>query len=465
MNNSKPYASSCTVKQIAIWKAGAEQEKPYANLIGMVTHMQYHEDIFHPAYSATLVVVDNQESLISSMPIQGYEKVVVEVEDTNSERYSYEFRVWKVANRTSSERTQIYTLCLISVEGLLNEGMRVNTIQTGTPTEIVSRLLNQKLGVSPSQIFAQPSEGRIKYLPIKKSPFSVIRTLQSKSVAINDPVKKTISNTTLSNSATYSGVSDVGSGAQKAKGTAGFLFFQNRKGFVFKSIDELCSIKNIPVIGDEFTWSPGKTNYESRNKIQEIVYGSEIDIMKKMREGTFSSIVCYMDINTGKYEEFVYSLEDTWKDMTHLGSQTDLPVGQSTLSEFPSRVMSTIVNHECWYSGSGVASEDSEYIDNQKRYLSQGLSRLGLIFNQQLTISLTGHLELSAGDKIEIRVPNQTVESQRFKEVWDPEHSGTYLIKHLNHQIDVLDENMYTVLELVRDSYGIKNKESKVITK
>ena len=66
MNNSKPYASSCTVKQIAIWKAGAEQEKPYANLIGMVTHMQYHEDIFHPAYSATLVVVDNQESLISS---------------------------------------------------------------------------------------------------------------------------------------------------------------------------------------------------------------------------------------------------------------------------------------------------------------------------------------------------------------------------------------------------------------
>ena len=87
------------------------------------------------------------------------------------------------------------------------------------------------------------------------------------------------------------------------------------------------------------------------------------------------------------------------------------------------------------------------------------------LLEQQLTISLTGHLELSAGDKIEIRVPNQTVESQRFKEVWDPEHSGTYLIKHLNHQIDVLDENMYTVLELVRDSYGIKNKESKVITK
>lgn len=466
MNNSKPYASSCTVRKISIWKAGSETDKPWANLVGMVSHLQYHEDIFYPAFSATMVVVDNMESLISSMPIQGFEKVVFEVEDVNNQTYSYEFRVWKVANRTNTDRKQVYTLCLISVEGLLNEGMRVNTIQSGTPTEIVARLLTQKLGVSPSQIFAQESEGRIKFLPAKKSPFALIRSLQSKTVAINDPVKKLappVPGESTSN--TFTGTSDVGTGAQKAKGTAGFLFFQTRTGYVFKSIDELCSTKNLPVKGDKYTWSPGKTAYESQNKIQEIIFGSELDMMQRMREGTYSSIVHYLDINTGKYEEFVYSLNDTWKDMVHLGSQTDLPVGQSSLSEYPSRVMSTIINNECWYSGTEVAAEKSEYIDSQKRYLSQGLSRIGIMFNQQLTISITGHLELSAGDKIEVRVPNQVLDEKREKEVWDPEHSGTYLIKHLNHQFDVPGQNVYTVLELIRDSYGIKDKESKVITK
>ena len=457
---AKPYASSFETKQIAIWKAGEENGTPYANLLAMCTHLQYHEDIFYPAYGATVVVVDNQENLISSMPIQGFEKVVFEVEDVNGDDYSYEFRVWKVTNRSSTDRKQIYTLCLISVEGLINEGMRVNTIQTGTPTEIAAKLLKEKLGVSPGQIFAQESEGRIKMLPAKKTPFAVIRSLQSKTVAKKEPSKKT--SKTVSGAVPSPTASDVGAGAQKAKGTAGFLFFQTRKGFVYKSIDELSSIDAAPAIGDKYIWSPGKTDLETTYKIQEVIFGQEIDMMKKMREGTYSSIIHYLDINTGKYEEFVYSLKDTWDDMVHMGSQTKLPIGQTTLSEYPSRVMSTIVNNECWYSGTEVATEKSEYLDRQKDYLSQGISRLGLMFNQVLTISVTGHLELSAGDKIEVRIPNQKTEQDREEEVWDPEHSGTYLIKHLNHQFDIPGQNVYTVLELIRDSYGIKDKESKV---
>lgn len=194
--------------------------------------------------------------------------------------------------------------------------------------------------------------------------------------------------------------------------------------------------------------------------------------MKKMREGAYSSIVCFFNINTGKYEEYVYSLKDTWNDMIHLGSQTKLPVGQTTLSEYPTRVMSTIVNHENWYNGTSIASNEDDalgdqgvtntFSDMQKQYLSQGIARTGIMFNQELTISLTGHLELCAGDTIEIRIPNQVPDEIRKDDVWDPEHSGTYLIKTVNQQIDISEQNVYTVLELIRDSYGIKNKESNV---
>ena len=93
----KIYASSCECKQIALYKVG--EETAYANLIGMAVTIQYHEDIFWPSYGATMTVVDNQENLISSMPIQGFEKVVMEFEDVMGEQYSYAFRVWTISNR------------------------------------------------------------------------------------------------------------------------------------------------------------------------------------------------------------------------------------------------------------------------------------------------------------------------------------------------------------------------------
>ena len=44
-----------------------------------------------------------------------------------------------------------------------------------------------------------------------------------------------------------------------------------------------------------------------------------------------------------------------------------------------------------------------------------------------------------------------------------PEHSGTFMIKQVNHQFNMTDSrNVYTVLDLVRDSQGIKDQESKV---
>ena len=83
------------------------------------------------------------------------------------------------------------------------------------------------------------------------------------------------------------------------------------------------------------------------------------------------------------------------------------------------------------------------------------------MFNQQLTISLTGHLELCAGDKIEIRIPEQAAEAVKGTSAYDPEHSGTYLIKQVNHQFNMTDgRSVYTVLDLVRDSQVIKDQES-----
>ena len=153
--------------------------------------------------------------------------------------------------------------------------------------------------------------------------------------------------------------------------------------------------------------------------------------------------------------------------MEHLGSQTKLPEGQRKLSKIPTRIMSTILDNEVWNPDPKIASTENggdgshPYQDYQLNYLSQGLARAGILFNQQLTISLTGHLELCAGDKIEIRIPEQAAEAVKGDSTYDPEHSGTYMIKQVNHQFNMTDSrNVYTVLDLVRDSQGIKDQES-----
>ena len=475
MAEDKQYASECECKQIALYKIDNETT-PYVNLIGMAVTVQYHEDIFWPAYGATMTVVDNQENIISSMPIQGFEKVVMEFEDVMGEQYSYTFRVWTISNRIVRERRNTYTLGLISEAGLVNEGVRINTVVKGNTSAVVKEILSEKLLIPAGTIDAEPSATSVKILPTKKTPFALIRSLQAKTVS-EKAGKLGASGSSSSTSSEVQVQTDLQTEtADKASGTAGYLFFQTRKGHVFRSVDSLCDsgeeFEGVPPVNLEdpfFLQRAASSDDPSRKRIQEIRFGSELNMMKKMREGAYSSLCCFFNINTGEYDEQLYSLGNVWDNMAHLGSQTELGSGMKRWANYPTRTMSSVINHENWYMGSKIASNedqhggegDNSFPDWQKQFLVQSIARYGILFHQELVISLTGHLELCAGDKVEVRIPNQVPDDNR-EDVWDPEHSGTFLIKNLNHQFNIPGKSVYTVLELIRDSYGIKDQESKV---
>ena len=483
-DNKKQYATSFEVKQMVLYTVDDEFE-PYANLAGdMCKQFQYFEDIFWPSYAATMVVQDSSENLISAMPIQGFEKCIVEIDDLDGGNYSYEFRVWNISNRVETGRNQIYTLGLISVQGMLNEGITVNKIIEGNTSAQVKKILTDYFRVPDGKIDTENSSTSIKILPTKKSPFALIRSILPKTISekVSPVLKKFNIETTIKGGEIVGDIpqftSDVRITGTQGKGSAGYFFFQTRRGYVFRSIDSLIStdtdnfngeptINNTPKYNNEkFKWQTAKVGEPSTMLIQEIIFGKELDMIKKMREGHYSNICCFFNINTHSYEEQVYSLKDTWDQMAHLG-KNPLPNGQKLLSKYPSRTMSTVINNEVWYSGTDVASDDPKeggdsksthpYQDFQKHYLQQGLARAGILFNQQLTISLTGHLELCAGDKIEIELPNPKRESEKDSDV-DPIYSGTYLIKNLNHQFNMTDDrSVYTVLDLIRDSNGIRD--------
>jgi hypothetical protein len=474
MANKLPYASSFTLKSAKI--TNAKGNKTY-DITDLVVRFDYFEDISLPTVSGKLTLVDTGSNLIGTLPIQGFEKIEISVETSDEKTYDYEMRVYKIDSRFAGDRFQTYSLGLISVEALSNEGVRVSKTLKGKPDEIVNDLLKEYLKTDKT-ITVDPSVYNIIFNPGKKSPFSIIDSIKLKSVPSGGNVDPKTSSPKFdaggSKTNTTSALPPVSSSAySKTKGTSGYMFFENRNGYVFKSIDSLCS-------SDKYNGAPAVAVYIQENndiggppnrKILDIDFVEEIDIMTKLRLGAFSSLICFYNYSTGKYEEYVYSLADAYDTMGHSGSQKGLPYGQKELSKYPTRIMSALIDHETWYNGTDIASPEkvdgakgstTNFPDFQKHYTSQSISRVNSLVNQKVKITVTGNPNLTVGDKIEIKIPNQIPSASRTQQPYDPEHSGVYLISQINHAFVPKEKLTTTYLTLIRDSYGGPDNISKV---
>ena len=480
MENNNLKAEQYSLKFISIWKVGQEMGNPYANLKDMFSSFQYVEDLLSPSISGTLVLLDKALNIPADMPLTGFEKVVIAVTDSEGEDHQFDFRVWKVANRVLTDKGQIYTLGLIGDQALTNEGVKVNKVLTNTASGMVKSLLIDYLNVPDPKIKIEESVNMMKIIPAGKSPFAVIRDLQPK--AISKEIFTSGSSKTSSNIADGSGSSTVDTksddvkDAKQLKGSSGYFFWEDRDGFNFKSIDSVVSPDPKKFNGSGpvaiYEYEPANitaTESKANRKIQELSFRSEIDMMKKLRQGAWATECAFYDINTGVYTEYTYKLSESWDKMAHLGPQTKLPKGQEQLSQYATRRISSVINHEHWYNGTEVASNDSsdgsdepsEITDFQKQYLVQSISRAGTLFNQQLAISVTGNLKLRVGQKVEVRIPNMVPEaSKEDMGSYDPENSGVYLIRKLNHQFDRASMSVYTVLDLIRDSWGYEDTKT-----
>jgi hypothetical protein len=470
-DTTKPYASSFQLKTVVIY--GVKSNKAY-DITDLVQRFDYFESITSPMISGTLVMVDSGSNLISSLPIQGTERIVITLIAPNNEEHEYDLRVFKIGNRFGAERFQTYTLGLVSWEGLLNEGVRITKVLKGKSSEIVRSLLKDYLKTTKDINF-ETTKFNIIFNAGKKNPFAVINSIQSKSVAnsssntITDAPKATGSTTSSSNSTISSLKPTDSSEYGSVTGSAGYLFFENKDGYVFKSIDSLCEGKTS--VGTYYQ-EPIDINSPPNKKILSIDFINEIDILTKLRTGAFSSVICYYNYSTGAYEEYVHSLDKSYDSMKHMGSQKGLPYGQKELSKYPTRVMSMILDHETWYDGEAIASPEkkdggaggdnaAEFPDYQKFYIAQSISRLNSLTNQKVQIKINGTPSIKAGDSINIMIPNQVTQKQKIVEKYDPEHSGTYLISEVNHVFESKLRTCFTFLTLIRDSYGMKNYASK----
>ena len=413
----------------------------------IINGFTYYEDITRPFISANLNITDSTANLIGSQtgPITGNELVEIVVLGPDEKEYTYYFRVYKVGDRINSGKVQNYNLGLISEEALANPQTRIRKTLTGRPDEIVRECLGEEGLNTPKDIITDPCLNKKKILPKNLSPFAICAKLQDQSI----PFGK---------GGIGSGVGAETKDGKYSDGTAGFFFYENARGFNFRSIDGLMDIENSMNINNSganyvkaFRDSAGD---EMPETIIDVQFTSEINLMQSLLTGAYSIRCQYYDISTGEYKESTYSANKSWDKQAHLGSQDELTPGQKILAGRPTRIVSAILDSESYYSGQDSAV-DSDYQDWTPSTLPQAISRNYLLNTQGLRIVVPGNLQLVVGDIVKVFLQNMSTQGGRELESVDQDHSGFYLITSLSRFYDTVNRRVTTMLSLKRDSYGL----------
>ena len=449
----------------------------------MIISYDFMESIESPTLSGQLLISDSN-NFINDFPIEGGEEVVMKFNHSfDGDPIEYRLRVYKIAGRISKDKMQTYSLMLVSEEFLVNESIKVQDPLDGNSESLTIKLMREKLN-SSKEIYSEPSRFKVRMVPQNMRPFDIIAKL----------IKKSVSSKT-----TYGTKREKGNNSKseaQIKGSAGFFFWETRRGYNFFSIDALCDVskdqtfiykrkgktdkKPKPQLKSS-DWGPyieTIANVEavddSRFKITSFEFDGEVDIATSLRMGKYSSRMIFWNHSTGQYDEFVYKINDSYDNMAHLGGQSkpsSVPGNIDELSDKPTRIMSAILDPETWQDDPKVVDPDvpdvenpTEYADWTKYYAAQSVTRVGLLSNQEALMKIPVNPLICAGDKVSVLIQNKRSDAERKLQQYDTESSGIYLVKQVTHTYDFVNSftgNGYTTLRLFRDSYGTDLEKSK----
>ena len=422
-----------------------DEGKELVDLTSNVLSVSYFENILEPAITMHIQLASSS-SLYNLIPIRGGEKVNFEIEIGNDDFTLLEesaMYVYMVSGLDATRMRETFTLHLASREYFTNETQRCyKKYEKETISTHVKDILNDKekgLGTD-KEIFVEDTFTKYAFTANGRKPFGVLQWLGPKSISLA-PGEKGNSGKDYS---------------AKAKGIAGFLFFENKDGFHYKSIDSLVSKTEIGMHSSnskdilEFFYA-GQMPEMEQTAADIISWNMDknMDLRKALRIGMYSNFTYFYDTNSNKLTGYRYSLKDELDNTTapRLGADGEL-VG-SIFADSPSRVLFKISDHGTMEKSAGTEDSGSDDADMAKSF-----ARYNLLFTQALNILVPLNVKLKVGDVIYCEFKAIEGGEANFA---DPEMSGNYLIRELRHSF--VPNQSTTSLKLMRDSYGLYGDE------
>ena len=427
------------------------------NITPLVIEFTIFESINNPYMLGSLLLEDSSNNILSNLPIQGRERVKITVSTPaiSQQEYTFDMVVSGIGSRTLSDRNQFYNLMLMTYAGMQNEGIRIGKTLEGKPEEIVSSILSNYLKVKKG-LKSSPSAFRQKYIPSLKRPFDFIYQLAR--ITVSSWEQSNAGKLSEGGATSEMPESDItGKDMKKLKGTAGYLFYETYDNYHFRSLNDLMSQKS------KFTFTYGIANdgvSDSQNafKILDYTFRDEFDMLKQLRSGVYSTMYVAFDVTTNTYEERLYKFEDSFNQMKHLGKTASISKGAKELSQYPTRIMTQMINNEMFHDKRDTpGKENAKFKDTYLYAIAQSNARYHFASNQQLNITVPPNLSVRAGDLLTLKFPNMVNQTGREQTPYDEEHSGTYLVKNIGYNFIVRGANPYTattVIDAIKDTPG-----------
>lgn len=389
----------------------------------MILSLNIFEDIFSPFITGSIVIKDALD-LVNYFPLVGDETLNITLATpgfTNKGTFiDNVFRIYKLADREmAGDRVVSYTLHFISVEALLDLNIKISRSYNDNIGKLAEKVLEQySLKPDSNRFQIEPTTNGLAYVSNFWSPVKNLNYLADHAV--------------------------------NANGSPTFLFFENRNGLNFISLESLYNTDAVrEFVKDDYSRDI-HSNGSIRNiemdysRILNISIPTSFDYIQNIQNGTYSSTLITHDITTKNYMVHPFDILEHYSKDKRLNKY---PLITKTLNHTPVSAMATIHKANAIMTG-------NHDITNSK-YFQRRRSLLQLAESCKIEITVLGRTDYTVGQKVKLKLyKNAPVEKKDTeKDTIDDMFSGFYIISSIRHNIGTsLHE---CTMELIKDSFDI----------
>ncbi len=459
--------------------------KKLYDMTEMVLEFQYHESIESSFLRCDISILD---AIDWNKNLQGGEKVIIKMVTGTAMREDHldtELTVYKIGSISKTERGQMYILHCVSPEMYHDEGNKIfkafgpgdkSTDVDNIPKYICDNFLKTS-GTKKANKYNFENHSKYNFIACSWKPSDAIHFLSDKVTRLT---------------------SSKGGSKQ-----SGFLFWSNRNGFNFRSIDSIAKGEATRNGVYTYTYVQGaQQGADKRYAIETLVYPDKANHLSNMRMGTYKTSAIGISMGVQKDS---YTPTSGAKDEASPNESVDNVVSEggkvsgTGLSQVPSGTISDlkvltfpmvfgkankVVDGNTDQSGrkSMPPFDIPEFFDMEKSQPTRmkiralpgathqtstsnvnngtnsnidtmavaqyAAARYNLLKAIKLNLTIPGNTALTAGNVINIRIPSSEEKGEEVQ--LDYRFSGKYIIAGLTHIYQ--KQGITTKLYLVRDS-------------
>ena len=394
------------------------------DVTNQVIGIEIFEDLFSPFITGNLMFKESLD-IPNLVPLTGEEFVRIQIRTPTFEGKNRvidsEFYLYKMTDKQMiGDRNQIYRLHFISKEAVVDLNKKISKSFSGKISELAKHFIkdiNDGLETDKDAII-QDTSNNVKYISNFWSPIKNLNYLTD--TACNN------------------------------RDNANYIFFQNRNGFNFVSLESLY-YQNPNA--QEFIFDSWLREHDSTGKnirrveeeykrIIDINIPQAYDHMENNRAGMYSSKLITHDILTKKYSARNFDMRSEFFNNNHLNQY---PLSSKNNIHRPA---STIITSPKYYNNFDKYGDVTNTRTMQRR-----LSTLQQAEGNRIEITVPGRTDYTVGMKVGVKLNKTQPISKQDTDYYDKIFSGNYLIGAINHFIT--REKHECQMELIKDSYSV----------